>query len=60
MKFTLAEWPYKRMLVSELHKIMVNKVSFVGFRGGRDQSPPCFWEPFYVARLYFIVVISVC
>jgi len=27
-----------RMLFSELYKIMVNKVTFVGFRGGR--SPP--------------------
>ena len=28
------------MLFSELHKIMVNKVTFLGFRGGSPQSPP--------------------
>jgi len=34
------------MLFSELYKIMVNKVTFVGFRGRSPQSPlrinPCF------------------
>jgi len=29
------------MLLSEMHKIMVNKVTFLGFRGGRlPQLPP--------------------
>jgi len=33
--------PYTQMLFFELHKIMVNKVTFVSFRGGnRPNRPP--------------------
>jgi len=36
----------RTMLVSELYKIMVNKVTFVGFRGG-DRPPPPGSAPAY-------------
>ena len=33
------------MLFSELYKIMVNKVTFVGFRGGDRHNPPSLDPP---------------
>jgi len=30
----MAKWPYIANAFSELYEIMVNKVTFIGFRGG--------------------------
>jgi len=43
------------MLFSGLYKIMVNKVTFVGFRGGRSpQSPPL--DPPLLRTVYLCIL----
>jgi len=41
-----------RMLFSELYKIMVNKVTFVGFRG---RSPPSWFDAYSFAPQSFVI-----
>jgi len=39
-----AKWPYIANIVSEFHKVMVNKVTFVGFNGGGVDPPLTQWD----------------